>query len=211
MYGVLFLQWTFAWEFSFGSSVCMNWAWCESWEKLEANLIIRKVKSFSRFPFQIKYSRLFFFLRAAAIFCLTKRMLLVQALNLIFTATRKKCVLANFWFLVWEGPYVGFLKNPHLSPLGIFFRSNCLHWSQQKLKRLISQQEKSYGDPSMKLWNKGDHCVIPICSIMYFFMLIEALFICDVSKNHKLYDGINDFFIEKLKLSISFCSKGDST
>ena len=53
--------------------------------------------------------------------------------------------------------------------------------------------------------------MIPICSIMYFFVLIEALFICDVSKNHKLYDGINDFFIEKLKLSISFCSKGDST
>ena len=88
--------------------------------------------------------------------CLT-----LQALNLnLYCNSERVCTGKVLAFRSGKVPTLNFWKVHTCQPWAIVFRSNYLCWHQQKLKRLISQQEKVLWRRSTPLWNSETKMII---------------------------------------------------
>ena len=127
---------------------------------------------------------------------LVQKLELVQALGMC--KGKKTCTEQIFGFYVGEVPYIELLKSSHLFPLGNIFRSNNLCWRQQKLKMLISQQEKV-------VWRRFSLPEHESCSITTFKCAYKSQVFLNITLSICNLPDITDrFFVFMSTLTLHF-------
>lgn len=138
----------------------------------------------------------------------------MQALNLNFYCSPEKTCTSQF--LVFRSKVItsNFWKVCTRLPCAIFFRSDYLHWRQQKLEMLISQQEKVVWKrlTLYEILKRGRLlCDTIVFNYVFIYAYLSTFHMLTSTKITKIIWRHQKIFVGKVKSFTSFCSKVDST